>query len=78
MNWLTTGPGPANDHWKDAGELGLDGSVDPDSRDLKKLKYGRTMSWTTVIASLYDSPGLVVAKTYTGNPVADPTDHHRW
>ena len=27
MNWSTTGPGLANDHWKRPGEFGFDGSV---------------------------------------------------
>jgi len=68
MNWFTTGPGPANDHWNSPGELGFDVLAASDSMDLKKLKYGCARFWTGSNASSYDNPGLVVAKTYTGNP----------
>jgi hypothetical protein len=50
MNWSTTGPGPANDHWKRPGDVGFDESVTPDSIDLKKLKYGWARIWTSVNA----------------------------
>ena len=40
MNWFTTGPGLAKDHWKTTGELGFDGSDGPPWIDLKNLKYG--------------------------------------